>query len=618
MTKRQKLTLARIILAAVLLAAAMLLPLEGVWRLAAFLVPYFLVGGDVLWRSVQNIAHGEIFDENFLMSVATVGAMFTSEYAEGVAVMLFYQVGELFQSVAVGKSRRSIAALMDIRPEYANVIRGGETLQVPPEEVAVGETIILKPGERVPLDGVVTEGSGSIDTAALTGESAPRDVLPGDEITSGVINLNAVLKVRVKSVYAESTVARILDMVENSSERKARTENFITKFARYYTPAVVFSALALALLPPLLAGEPWAKWVHRALVFLVVSCPCALVISVPLSFFGGIGGASKRGVLVKGSNYLEALSKADTVVFDKTGTLTEGSFRVSSVQTAGMDAEELLRLAAGAESCSTHPMARAVVDRAASVPDADPASIRELAGMGVEATVEGHQVLAGNTRLMAEKGVDMTSVEADGSGSAIHVAVDGKYAGTVIISDVIKPDAGPAVKRLRDMGIKTAMLTGDRRAAAESVARELGIDTVRSELMPGDKVSALEELMGSSHGSTAFVGDGINDAPVLTRADVGLAMGALGSDAAIEAADMVLMDDNPGRVAEAIAVSRRTMRIVRQNIAFALAVKAAILILSAAGFDNMWLAVFADVGVAILAILNALRAMDVKDIKKAA
>ncbi len=618
MTKRQKLTLARIILAAVLLAAAMLLPLDGVWRLAAFLVPYFLVGGDVLWRSVQNIAHGEIFDENFLMSVATVGAMFTSEYAEGVAVMLFYQVGELFQSVAVGKSRRSIAALMDIRPEYANVIRDGETLQVPPEEVAVGELILLKPGERVPLDGVVTEGSGSIDTAALTGESAPRDVSPGDEITSGVINLNSVLKVRVKSVYAESTVARILDMVENSSERKARTENFITKFARYYTPAVVFSALALALLPPLLAGEPWAKWVHRALVFLVVSCPCALVISVPLSFFGGIGGASKRGVLVKGSNYLEALSKADTVVFDKTGTLTEGSFRVSSVQTAGMDAEELLRLAAGAESCSTHPMARAVVERAASVPAADPASMRELAGMGVEAAVEGHQVLAGNTRLMAEKGIDMTPVKADGSGSAIHVAVDGKYAGTVIISDVIKPDAFPAVKRLRDMGIKTAMLTGDRRAAAESVARELGIDTVKSELMPGDKVSALEELMGSSHGSTAFVGDGINDAPVLTRADVGLAMGALGSDAAIEAADMVLMDDNPSRVAEAIAVSRRTMRIVRQNIAFALAVKAAILILSAVGYDNMWLAVFADVGVAILAILNALRAMDVKNIKKAA
>ena len=614
MTKRQKLTLARIILAAVLLAAAMLLPLEGVWRLAAFLVPYFLVGGDVLWRSVQNIAHGEIFDENFLMSVATVGAMFTSEYAEGVAVMLFYQVGELFQSVAVGKSRRSIAALMDIRPEYANVIRDGETLQVPPEEVAVGELILLKPGERVPLDGVVTEGSGSIDTAALTGESAPRDVLPGDEITSGVINLNSVLKVRVKSVYAESTVARILDMVENSSERKARTENFITKFARYYTPAVVFSALALALLPPLLAGEPWAKWVHRALVFLVVSCPCALVISVPLSFFGGIGGASKRGVLVKGSNYLEALSKADTVVFDKTGTLTEGSFRVSSVQTAGMDAEELLRLAAGAESCSTHPMARAVVERAASVPAADPASIRELAGMGVEAQVEGHAVLAGNARLMAEKGIDMASVKADGSGSAIHVAVDGKYAGTVIISDVIKPDAFPAIKRLRDMGIKTAMLTGDRRAAAESVARELGIDTVRSELMPGDKVSALEELMGSSHGSTAFVGDGINDAPVLTRADVGLAMGALGSDAAIEAADMVLMDDNPSRVAEAIAVSRRTMRIVRQNIAFALAVKATILILSAVGYDNMWLAVFADVGVAILAILNALRAMDVKNI----
>ncbi len=623
MTRRHKMTLARILAAFVLFAAAELAPLEGVWKLCAFLVPYFTAGWDVLWRSAQNIAHGQVFDENFLMSVATVGAMATGQYAEGVAVMLFYQVGELFQSVAVGKSRRSIAALMDIRPEYANVIRDGETLQVDPEEVAVGETILIRPGERVPLDAVVIEGSGSVNTAAMTGESVPRDVTVGDGLTSGAINLSSVLKARTSSAYADSTVARVLDLVENSSERKARTENFITRFARYYTPAVVFAALGLALIPPLAMGQPWTEWIHRALVFLVVSCPCALVISVPLSFFGGIGGASRRGILVKGSNYLEALSKAETVVFDKTGTLTEGSFRVTSVRAGGMPERELLALAARAEAYSTHPVARAVVSAARDLGEGpDPAgggstegaegsadSVEELAGMGVRAQIDGRTVLAGNARLLESRGIQVPGD--GGNGAVVHVAVDGTWAGSVLVSDAVKPDARAAVDRLHAMGVKAVMLTGDRAAAAGAVAEELGVDGVRSDLLPGDKVSALEEILASARGSVAFVGDGINDAPVLTRADVGLAMGALGSDAAIEAADMVLMDDRPSRVAEAIAISRRTMTIVRENIVFALAVKLLILVLGAWGLAGMWLAVFADVGVAILAILNALRAMDV-------
>lgn len=607
-------TLARILTALALFAAAEIASYKGLLagyrELAAFLIPYFLVGWDVLWRSVQNIAHGEIFDENFLMSIATIGALCTGEYGEGVAVMLFYQVGELFQSVAVGKSRQSIAALMDIRPEYANVLRDGETVEVDPEEVAVGETIVIKPGERIPLDCVVTEGTGSVNTAAMTGESVPRDVGVGDELVSGTINLNAVLRAEVRSVYADSAVARILELVENSSERKARTENFIAKFARYYTPAVVFAAVALALTPPLLVGEPWGKWIHRALVFLVVSCPCALVISVPLSFFGGIGGASKRGVLVKGSNYLEALSKADTVVFDKTGTLTRGEFRVTAVRPVGMSGDELLSLAAGAEVYSTHPIARAIVAAAQEEPAAkSDDTVEELAGMGVRATLAGRVVLAGNRKLMESAHIDVADLSE--AGAVVHVAVDGRYAGAVIVSDEPKEDAAATILRLHDMGVRAVMLTGDRKVSADAVARELGMDEVLSDLMPQDKVSALEKLMGSAHGAVAFVGDGINDAPVLTRADVGLAMGAMGSDAAIEAADMVLMDDKPSRVAEAIAISKRTMSIVYQNIAFALAVKLIVLVLGAFGIANMWLAVFADVGVTVLAILNALRAMNV-------
>ena len=612
MTRRHKLTLARIILGFVLFVAASLAPLEGYWKLAAFLVPYFIVGWDVLWRSVQNIAHGQIFDENFLMSVATIGAMAVEEYAEGVAVMLFYQVGELFQSVAVGKSRQSIAALMDIRPEYANVIRDGSTVEVDPEEVAVGETIVIRPGERIPLDATVLEGSGSVNTAAMTGESAPRDVEPGDELVSGTVNLNSVLTARVRSVYSQSTVARVLDMVENSSERKARTENFITRFAKYYTPAVVFAALALGILPPLILSEPWMKWIHRALVFLVVSCPCALVISVPLSFFGGIGGASRRGILVKGSNYLEALSKAGTVVFDKTGTLTRGTFRVTAVRAAALSAPELLTLAAKAESFSTHPIARAIVDAAGIGDESAAGQVEELAGMGIRARVDGHTVLAGNRRLMESVGIEIR--DGDTAGTLVHVASDGVYAGSILIADEVKEDARTTVDSLRAMGVESVMLTGDREAAARAVADELGVDRVMSELMPGDKVAAVEGLLENSRGTVAFVGDGINDAPVLMRADVGLAMGALGSDAAIEAADMVLMDDRPSKVAEAIAISKRTMSIVWQNIIFALAVKLLILVLGALGYANMWLAVFADVGVAILAILNALRAMNVSKI----
>ncbi len=612
MTRRHKLTLARIILGFVLFVAASLAPLEGYWKLAAFLVPYFIVGWDVLWRSVQNIAHGQIFDENFLMSVATIGAMAVEEYAEGVAVMLFYQVGELFQSVAVGKSRQSIAALMDIRPEYANVIRDGSTVEVDPEEVAVGETIVIRPGERIPLDATVLEGSGSVNTAAMTGESAPRDVEPGDELVSGTVNLNSVLTARVRSVYSQSTVARVLDMVENSSERKARTENFITRFAKYYTPAVVFAAPALGILPPLILSEPWMKWIHRALVFLVVSCPCALVISVPLSFFGGIGGASRRGILVKGSNYLEALSKAGTVVFDKTGTLTRGTFRVTAVRAAALSAPELLTLAAKAESFSTHPIARAIVDAAGIGDESAAGQVEELAGMGIRAQVDGHTVLAGNRRLMESVGIEIR--DGDTAGTLVHVASDGVYAGSILIADEVKEDARTTVDSLRAMGVESMMLTGDRAAAARAVADELGVDRVMSELMPGDKVAAVEGLLENSRGTVAFVGDGINDAPVLMRADVGLAMGALGSDAAIEAADMVLMDDRPSKVAEAIAISKRTMSIVWQNIIFALAVKLLILVLGALGYANMWLAVFADVGVAILAILNALRAMNVSKI----
>ncbi len=608
MTKKQKRTLIRIGAAAVLLVVAALLPVKGVWKLLAFLVPYFVAGYDVLWRSVQNIAHGQVFDENFLMSIATVGAMFTSEYAEGVAVMLFYQVGEWFQSYAVGKSRRSISTLMDIRPDRASVLRNGETVEADPEEVQAGEIILLRPGDRVPLDAVVTEGTGSVDTSALTGESVPRDVSPGSELVSGCINLSGVLHAQVKSVYAESTVARILELVENSAEKKAKTENFVTRFARWYTPAVVIGAVLLAVVPPLLGLGAWGEWIHRALVLLVVSCPCALVISVPLSFFGGIGGAAKRGILVKGAGFLETLAKVETVVFDKTGTLTKGSFAVTGVHPEGEIASgELLRTVAAAEQFSTHPIAKAIVN-ASSEDILEAEDVEELAGLGVRAKAAGREVLAGNGRLMEEYNVSYTPCEEPGT--VVYAARDGVYMGSVVVADQVKEDSAAAIERLHTQGVRhIAMLTGDRESTARAVGKKLNIDEVMSGLMPEDKVSAVERLLTEREGALAFVGDGINDAPVLTRADVGVAMGALGSDAAIEAADVVLMDDNPAKLPEAVAIARKTVGIVRQNITFALAVKGVILVLGALNLAGMWLAVFADVGVSVLAILNAMRAM---------
>ena len=637
MTRKQKKMLWRIILSFVLLVAAALLPEIQVpfsmWphfgqvpvteagesyytfpRLYLFLVPYLVVGWDVLWRAVRNIKNGQVFDENFLMSVATVGAMAIGEYAEGVAVMLFYQVGELFQSVAVDRSRKSISALMDIRPDYANVEREGQLVQVDPEEVAVGDIIVVKPGERVPLDGLVTEGTSTLDTAALTGESLPRDVKDGDEIISGCVNLSGVLHVRVSKPFGESTVAKILDLVENSSSKKAKAEHFITKFARYYTPAVVFAALALALAPSLFTGR-WDVWVPRALNFLVVSCPCALVISIPLSFFGGIGGASKQGVLVKGGNYLEALAQAGIVVFDKTGTLTRGTFAVTEVHPRQVSEGELLELAALAEHFSTHPISLSI--QAACRPAPDPARVtdaREIAGCGIQAVVDGKTVLAGNRKLMDQNNIQF-EVSCSHTGTIVHVAVDGTYAGHIVISDQVKPGAREALQALKEAGVRrTVMLTGDSRAVGEAVGRELGLDEVHAELLPGDKVDQVERLLERKgpKEQLVFVGDGINDAPVLSRADIGVAMGALGSDAAIEAADIVLMDDDLAKLPLAVRIARRTLRIVRQNVVFALSVKFLVLFLSAIGRANMWMAVFADVGVSVLAILNASRMLRAK------
>ncbi len=607
MTRKQKRTLARILISGALLITAALLPLEGIWELLAYLVPYFVVGYDVLWRSVQNISHGQVFDENFLMSIATIGAMATSEYSDGVAVMLFYQIGELFQSYAVGKSRKSVAALMDIRPDHANVIRDGETLEVDPEDVLVGERILLKPGERIPLDAVVVDGTGSVNTAALTGESAPQDVAPGDALISGSINMTGVLTAQVTSVYAESTVARILELVENAADKKAKTENFITRFARWYTPTVVCGAVLLAVIPPLILHGGWAGWIHRALVFLVVSCPCALVISVPLSFFGGIGGAAKCGILVKGASYLETLAKAGTVVFDKTGTLTRGTFQVTASYPVGVTESELLCYAASSESFSSHPIALAICGAAGA--DVPPASnVEELAGYGVSATVDGRRILCGNSKLLASHNISF-DVCGD-AGTVVYLARDEQYIGCVVISDEVKSDSKETIGKLHGLGVsRIAMLTGDRASTAEAVGAELGVDETLSELLPADKVEQVERLLGESHGALVFVGDGINDAPVLSRADVGVAMGALGSDAAIEAADIVLMDDKPSRLVQAIGISRKTMGIVRQNIVFALAVKLVVLIMGALGVASMRLAVFADVGVAVLAILNAMRAM---------
>ena len=611
MSKKQTKMLVRIGAGAVLFALALLLPAEGTLRLAAFIVPYAVVGWDVLWRAVRNITRGQVFDENFLMALATVGAFATGEYPEGVAVMLFYQVGEWFQSYAVGRSRQSIASLMDIRPDYANIERGGKLQRVDPDSVAVGDVIVVKAGEKIPLDGVVLEGASAVDTAALTGESLPRDVQPGDDVVSGCINKSGLLRVRVTKIFGESTVAKILDLVENSSSKKARAENFITRFARYYTPAVVIAAALLAVVPPLALGYAWNEWIHRALIFLVISCPCALVISVPLSFFGGIGGASKRGVLVKGSNYLEVLADAEIVVFDKTGTLTKGVFNVTAVHPDRVSEARLLELAALAESYSDHPISRSLREAyGKELETARVSDVEELSGRGVRAEIDGHTVCAGNDKLMEEAGVPWHPCHR--IGTTVHVSLDGEYVGHIVISDELKPDAAEAIAELKRRGVrKTVMLTGDAKAVGESVAKELGIDEVHAQLLPGDKVDRVEALLKekSPRGKLAFVGDGINDAPVLSRADIGIAMGAFGSDAAIEAADIVLMDDKPSKIAVAMSIAKKTLRIVHQNIVFALGVKALVLLLGAAGMANMWEAVFADVGVSFIAILNASRAL---------
>ena len=615
MDRRQKRTLARILISAALLILAALLPLEGPLRLAAFLVPYAVIGHDVLWEALEGIAHGQVFDENFLMALATVGAIGTGEYPEAVFVMLFYQVGELFQSYAVGKSRQSIAALMDIRPDWANVERDGALAQVDPEEVAVGEVIVVRPGERIPLDGEVLEGTSAMDTAALTGESLPRTAGPGDEVISGCVNLSGVLRIRVSKVFGDSTVAKILDLVENASSKKARAEQFITRFARYYTPAVVLAAVVLAVLPPLLSPMDWRESLNRALTFLVISCPCALVISVPLSFFGGIGGASRQGILVKGGNYLEALAKARVVVFDKTGTLTQGVFRVTEVRCSPEDRTALLETAALAELHSSHPIARAL--REAWGKPLDPSRVREVeerSGRGVRSVVDGTAVLAGSRRLLEEAGLTLPADDGALLGTVVHVAVGNRYLGCLLISDQLRPEAPKALSALKTEGVeKTVLLTGDSLSAGEAAAKELGIDQVCAQLLPGDKVEQVERLLSEKgrRGKLVYVGDGINDTPVLSRADVGIAMGGIGSDAAIEAADVVLMDDDLSKLPLAVSIARRTLAIAKQNIVFALGVKLGMLLLVAAGFASMWMGVFADVGVAVLAILNAMRALKV-------
>ena len=621
MTKKQKKTRKRILTALGLFLALELAEhlapdaLPGLAWPVLYLIPYGIIGWDVLWRAIRNIKNGQVFDENFLMSVATVGAFGCGEYPEAVAVMLFYQVGELFQSVAVDRSRKSISALMDIRPDYANMERNGELVQVDPEEVSVGDVIVVKAGERVPLDGTVLEGTSSLDTAALTGESLPRDVQAGDEVVSGCVNLTGLLHVKVNKPFGESTVAKILDLVENSSSKKAKAENFITKFARYYTPAVVFAALALAALPPLLGMGPWLMWVQRALNFLVVSCPCALVISIPLSFFGGIGGASKQGILVKGGNYLEALAQAGIVVFDKTGTLTKGTFEVTAVHPQQVGEGELLELAALAERFSDHPISRSIQAACQSAPDPNRVTdAKEIAGHGVRAVVDGKTVLAGNQKLMDQFHIPFEDT-CHHVGTIIHVAVDGVYMGHIVISDQVKEGAKETLRDLKAAGVrKTVMLTGDSQAVGQAVARQLSLDEVHAELLPGDKVDQVERLLQSKgpKEQLVFVGDGINDAPVLSRADIGVAMGAMGSDAAIEAADIVLMDDDLKKLPVAVRIARKTLRIVRENIVFALAVKFLVLILSAVGVANMWWAVFADVGVSVIAILNSMRMLNAK------
>ena len=621
MNKKQKKVFTRIIVAAVLMVALSLLPIDGWLKFVLFMIPYLVIGHDILLKAWKGILNRQVFDENFLMAVATIGAILLGDYKEGVAVMLFYQIGELFQSYAVGKSRRNISELMDIRPDYANIEKEDGTLeQVDPDEVEIGSVIVVQPGEKVPIDGVIEAGRTSLNTSALTGESLPREVGVGDEVISGCINMSGVLKIRTTKEFGESTVSKILDMVENASSKKSKSENFISKFAKYYTPAVCYGALALAVIPPLVRllflgiTPEWGDWVMRALTFLVISCPCALVISIPLSFFAGIGGASNAGVLVKGSNYLETLSETKYVVFDKTGTMTQGVFEVSGVHHSSMDTEKLLEYAALAECHSSHPISKSL-QKAYGKP-LDPGrvtEVEEISGNGVTAKVDGVRVAAGNSKLMEKLGVDC--MECHSVGTVVHMAVDGKYAGHILISDQIKPHAKEAIAALKKCGVKkTIMLTGDRREAARQVAEELGIDEVHSELLPGDKVAQVEKLLDEKgeKEKLAFVGDGINDAPVLSRADIGIAMGALGSDAAIEAADIVLMDDDPLKISKAIRISRKCLRIVYENIYFAIGVKVICLILGALGIANMWAAIFADVGVMIIAVLNAIRALNVK------
>ena len=626
MNKKQKKMLIRILAAAAMMAVLAFIPAEGVLRFALYMVPYLTVGYDILWKALKGIKNRQVFDENFLMAVATVGAVLlaiyegSGDYTEAIAVMLFYQVGEWFQSYAVGKSRRNISELMDIRPDYANIEADGKLQKVDPDEVEPGSVIVVQPGEKVPIDGVVIEGTSTLNTSALTGESLPREAKAGDEVVSGCINMSGLLKIRTTKEFGESTVSKILDLVENAASRKSRSEDFISKFARVYTPAVCLSALALAILPPvvrmLFMGLPadWGSWIYRALTFLVISCPCALVISIPLSFFAGIGGASKAGVLVKGSNYLETLSKTRIVVFDKTGTLTQGNFEVSGIHHSEIENEKILEYAALAESASSHPISKSLQRAYGKEIDRTRVSdIREIPGGGVIAKVDGQEVAAGNDKLMNQLGVSF--IPCHSVGTIIHMAVDGRYMGHIVISDVVKPNAKPTVQALKSAGIRqTVMLTGDAKKVAENVAASLGIDRVYSELLPGDKVEKVEELLRnkSERDKLAFVGDGINDAPVLSRADIGIAMGAMGSDAAIEAADVVLMDDDPMQIAKAIKISRKCLRIVYENIVFAIGVKLVCLVLGALGFANMWLAIFADVGVMILAVLNAIRALFVK------
>lgn len=614
MTRKQKRLLTRIIVAAVLFLAGNLVPLPEWAEMGIFLICYAVAGWDIVWKAITNILHGQVFDENFLMTIATAGALILGEHSEGVAVMLFYQVGEWFQSYAVSKSRKSITSLMDIRPDYANIEQDGKLVQVDPDEVKIGDTIIVKPGERVPLDGKIIKGTSALDTSALTGESMPREVEPGMDVISGCINQTGILTIQTTKEFGESTVAKILDLVENASDKKGRTENFISRFARYYTPIVVFAALALALLPPLVLQQPFSTWIYRALTFLVISCPCALVISIPLSFFGGIGGSSRIGVLVKGSNYLESLAHAELVVFDKTGTLTKGSFAVTEIHPVDMEDSQLLELAAYAEDYSNHPISLSIKAAYGEKIDSSRISdVQEIAGHGVRAVIDGKQILVGNAKLMEKEHVRYAP--SSSVGTVVYLACNGKYAGCIVIEDEIKADAAASIKNLKSSGIRrTVMLTGDADAVGKKVAGRLGLDQAYTELLPADKVDRVEDLLKekSEKGRLVFVGDGINDAPVLARADVGIAMGGLGSDAAIEAADVILMTDEPSKIAAVMKIARKTIRIANQNIVFALGIKFLVLILGAIGKANMWAAVFADVGVSIIAILNAIRAMRVK------